>query len=849
MSRKTHVLKQASMTLCMVLLMLCTVVFISPDSMLRADTKDGEIVNVTTTVNVRKEPTTKSDIVTTLTNGTKIKVEDTVNAKSGDTSGSAKWCKISVTVNNKNYTGYVAETYVKISVTTTPTTPTPTTTSTTPTSTPSADKNFEDQIKDFPDSYKKSLRDLHEKHPKWKFVAQTCNSDWNEVLNLESRNGVSLVENTVDNAWKSKASDVYDPATNTFKVIDSPNWVNASRGLIAYYLDPRNNLNDDGVFQFLDLDYSKAAIPNNPDQYVTKVLQGSFMANTMGTYAKSSIEYSKLFAIAGYESSINPIFLAARSIQEVGINGSTSSKGANGYYNFYNIGAYSDATNSAYVGLKFAQYGNGVANSEFNQKYLIPWDSQGNSIIGGAKWMSDYYTSRGQNTIYYMRFNTSPKSGTKLCSHQYMTATQSATSEAKRMFTAYDKAGIVNSELTFIIPVYKNMPSEACPLPTKENAAYDLINRSYQLALGRAPKSDELTSMSTRLVNGEEATKVIASIFESQEFNNRKLSVEDQVKIMYQVLLGRDADEDGLKYYKDLMNKGYSILYPYQIVSGSQECRKFFDLYSVNSGSYTDTDKVDKSMNTLKPFVERLYTGFMGREYDRDGLRFWMNALVTNTQSGQQVAEAFYNSPEFQGLKLSDEEFVKRLYTVCLGREADDDGLKYWLGQIENEHYSRTHILEGFLNSKEFNSLCDQYKVSKSKYTSSTTYTLTFNEEKVKSFVTRLYQLSLSRDPDPDGFDFWVNELKKGSDGKTVSKGFIFSPELSDKKLSDEDYVEVLYKIFLDRASESEGKAFWVKQLKNGSTREQVFDGFCGSEEFKKLCLDAGIKPNDTFQL
>ncbi|MBO7425327.1 MAG: DUF4214 domain-containing protein [Clostridiales bacterium] len=852
MRKNSNLIRHVSMVLLSVILILGTVTFIAPDSYLRADTKDGEIVNVTTTVNVRKEPTTKSDVVVSIPNATKLQVTETVNAKSGDTSGSAKWCKVTVKVNNQTYTGYVAETFVKISQTTTTPTGTTTnpTTTTAPTATtaPSNDAAFEDQIKAFPDSYKASLRELHKKYPKWQFVAETSPKSWNEMLNLESRNGVSLVQNTVDNAWKSKASGSYDPATKTFKVIDSPNWVNASRSLVAYYLDPRNSLAEDTVFQFLDLSYGKSGLPGNDDQYVQKVLSGTFMATSVGKYANSNLEYSKMFAIAGYNSGINPLFLASKSVQEVGVSGSSSSNGSTGFYNFYNIGAYSDATNSAYVGLKFAQFGNGVANSDFNKKYLIPWDSQGKSIFGGAYWMSDYYVSKGQNTIYYMRFNASPKSAYKIGYHQYMTATQSASSEATRVFKAYDKSGLVNVALTFVIPVYTDMPATACPLPTKENAAAELVTRSYKLILGRDPSATEITNMSTKLVNGEEATDLIAELFESDEYKNKKISIEDQVKLVYKVLLDRDADEAGLKYYVDLMNSGYSVLYPFSIISGSDECHKFLDLYGVIPGAYVDRDSVDNNMQ-LKPFVNMLYTGFMGREPDPEGLRYWLTVLTNKSMSGQDVAVFFYNSKEFQGLNLDNDEFVKRLYKVCLGRDYDADGLKYWKEQLEKYHYSRTHILEGFLNSKEYNEICDKYKVSKTKYTSSTTYQLTYDQAKVEAFVTRLYKLALGRDPDPDGFTFWCNEFKNGTTGSDGSYGFIFSPELSGKNLTDEEFVEVLYTIFLDRASEADGKTYWVNQLKGGASRQQVFQGFMVSNEFAQLCIDAGIKPTKDFQL
>ena len=62
----------------------------------------------------------------------------------------------------------------------------------------------------------------------------------------------------------------------------------------------------------------------------------------------------------------------------------------------------------------------------------------------------------------------------------------------------------------------------------------------------------------------------------------------------------------------------------------------------------------------------------------------------------------------------------------------------------------------------------------------------------------------------------------------------------------NEDYVESLYKLFMGRASEEGGKAFWLSELKKGVTREQVFAGFASAPEFQKICDTYGI-PKGSF--
>lgn len=844
------------------LIILCMGMALIPARIVRADTQKGTVINVHTAVNMRKRASTSSEIVKEIGLGTSVTIEETVKAEADDHSGYSTWYKVSCSYQGHDYSGYIANYFIRIDTpaVSTPTTgmtsPAPTTTPTvTPTAAPTSapapapsatSTSFDQQLAQFPASYQPLLKDLHAKHPNWNFVPQTCTKSWEEVLELETRSGCSLVENTCDDAWKSKASGHYDPNTQTYKVIDSPNWVNASRSIVAYYLDPRNSLSENAIFQFLDLGYDKSAIPDKPDAYVSKVIDNTFLKRTTGIYAGATMNYDQIIAIGGYESKINPIFLAARIVQEVGVNGSASSNGATGYYNFYNIGAYSDATNSAYVGLKFAQFGNGVPNSAFNQSYMIPWTTQGASIVGGAKWISENYVTKGQNTIYFMRFNVSPNTTNRVGYHQYMTATTSPSAEATRMYNAYNKSGLLDASLTFIIPVYSGMPAEKAPLPTSSNAATDYVNRSYSLLLGRTPTPDELSTMSTKMSSGGETVDCLATIITSTEFQDKHYSSQQKVELIYKLLLDRDPDAVGLNYYMGLLNSGYSTAYVYSIIANSSEAQTFINKYSLYPGSYTSDDVVDTHMG-LKPFVEKLYTGFMGRTYDVDGLRSWMYLLATNSRTGQQVMEAFYNSTEFQNSNISNEEFIKRLYNVCLGREADADGLTYWLNEMNVNHKSRDYVFSGLVNSAEFNAICASYGISTSVYQCKKTYAFNYNSEMGNAFVTRLYNLALGREPDSAGLTFWTNQLSAGMSGRDVALGFIFSAELNSKNLSNEEFVDLMYSIFLNRAAEESGRAFWINCLDTGMSRSQVFEGFVYSGEYELLCMNAGIVPNSKY--
>lgn len=116
------------------------------------------------------------------------------------------------------------------------------------------------------------------------------------------------------------------------------------------------------------------------------------------------------------------------------------------------------------------------------------------------------------------------------------------------------------------------------------------------------------------------------------------------------------------------------------------------------------------------------------------------------------------------------------------------------------------------------------------------------NRTKIKAFVTRIYQLALERDPEEEGLQYWTDELASGNmTGAEVAGGFFFSPEMKNKNLSNEEFLERLYKVMMDRTPDAGGRAYWLDGMNNGFGREGVFSGFCGSKEFNGICADYGI--------
>lgn len=179
--------------------------------------------------------------------------------------------------------------------------------------------------------------------------------------------------------------------------------------------------------------------------------------------AGDSAFYIDIIMNAAAQSGVSPYVLAAMILQEQGINGGTSLisgnySGYQGYYNFFNVGAYqSGAMTPTQMGLNYASQ---------SGTYGRPWNTVEKSILGGAQNYGDNYVKAGQNTFYLKKFNVQ---GSTPYKHQYMSNVQGAASEAAKLSQAYT-ADMKKSALEFHIPVFSNMPAQACVAPTGDGS-------------------------------------------------------------------------------------------------------------------------------------------------------------------------------------------------------------------------------------------------------------------------------------------------------------------------------------------------------------------------------------------
>ncbi|MBR6229564.1 MAG: hypothetical protein IKQ97_07495 [Eubacterium sp.] len=395
-----------------------------------------------------KKPLTIGGTKVKVASGTKVELLGEVSV------GTVKWYRISFSYKGKKVTGYIKPKFVSI-----------TERERVVKIYGLSEAEFEEEMtkQGIPELYKQYLRSLHEQYPFWQFRVFNTGLKWDEAVKQESKTGRSLISNSKSEAWKSKEPDAYDKETGTWKVFDGSTWVAASKEAVAYYMDPRNFLNERTIYQFelqaYQPEYQTA-------QEVDQILSNTPFAGKSFTYTdpvlgrSAKMTYTSAFIAAGAASKVSPLHLATRTKQEVVTSATTTSiavTGTNktypGIYNFYNIGAFSGA-NPALNGLKWASEGD---------TYMRPWTDPYRSIVGGAVYIGSGYINRGQDTVYLEKFNVTE---TDRYTHQYMTNVEAAYSEAIKIQKAYTECDLLTkTPLVFRIPYYEDMPAEVCQAP------------------------------------------------------------------------------------------------------------------------------------------------------------------------------------------------------------------------------------------------------------------------------------------------------------------------------------------------------------------------------------------------
>ncbi len=108
-------------------------------------------------------------------------------------------------------------------------------------------------------------------------------------------------------------------------------------------------------------------------------------------------------------------------------------------------------------------------------------------------------------------------------------------------------------------------------------------------------------------------------------------------------------------------------------------------------------------LDAISQRAYRIYKAAFDRSPDEEGLGYWIQELDKGFAL-HQVTNSFVISQEFKnlyGADLDNAGFITALYHNVLDRDPDQEGLNYWINDMENSGMSRADVLASFSESAE----------------------------------------------------------------------------------------------------------------------------------------------------
>lgn len=520
--------------------------------------------------------------------------------------GSTKWYRVSYTHrdNGKLYVGYVHSSYVKVC------------------------EKFDyatEKFSEFPESYRPYLAALSEAFPTWTFYPLDTKKDWSaavaEQAVVRAEDGTLTSPSFISKNYASiyRSTKVVGGMNAATTLLDGNKMYCASEGAVAYFMDPRNFLNEVDIFMFAMQGFDEKI---HTLEAVESMIKGTYMETLSTEDADGkSVSYAEAFLEAGKQSGISPFYLLITSFSENGTVGTPLSKGNldgrvcqnaqcnagdahKGYYNFFGIGSTPEGS-PQHNGLEYA--------------IDKGWDSAYKAILGGAEFQKNGYIDAGQQTPYLKKFNVNPDAKTPHVWHQYMQNIAHPETEALLLFREMVEKELLGLSHEFLIPVYKNMPEEACALPNTQTFVPDTpsdeegeeddgpgfttsytIDSQRAILLGIAPGTTEKTLRSNfsleegvslsvssekigtgtlvRVINNGRETHSFYAVVRGDVSGNGKVEALDLLYLR-DYLLGKKSFNSVVRYAADVDR------------DGKTNARDLLKLRNANLGIYTISQK------------------------------------------------------------------------------------------------------------------------------------------------------------------------------------------------------------------------------------------------------------------
>lgn len=105
--------------------------------------------------------------------------------------------------------------------------------------------------------------------------------------------------------------------------------------------------------------------------------------------------------------------------------------------------------------------------------------------------------------------------------------------------------------------------------------------------------------------------------------------------------------------------------------------------------------------------------------------------------------------------------------------------------------------------------------------------------------IARIYETLFDRTGEFDGIKYWLEQYRDGSSVTEIAERIFDSEEASAlSDLSNEEFVDLLYRNTLEREADQEGRDYWVNRLAEGDNRVDVTLDFVFADESGQKTAD-----------
>jgi len=236
----------------------------------------------------------------------------------------------------------------------------------------------------------------------------------------------------------------------------------------------------------------------------------------------------------------------------------------------------------------------------------------------------------------------------------------------------------------------------------------NLIAYYYLNILGRAPDQEGLNAWSAEMVrlksiglNVQEGFVLLAKLFfNSPEYVGFEKNETEYISDLYSTFFQRTPSVEEVDFWSTRIGDGVARNTVMNYFVFSPEFSHFMrELFGFPTG---------RPENMM---VGDFYRGLLGRFPDNDGYLYWLDRIRTeqcNANSDAirdlalQVVNLFMFSQEYLDRNRSASEFVEDIYDGIMRRDGDAAGINFWVNELLSESRTKEQLIEFFANSDEF---------------------------------------------------------------------------------------------------------------------------------------------------